>query len=455
MDILSVVVGLLVGAVSGVFIMFYKNKSERGIAPHDLEKLKAEKQSASLEAEKYRERSILLKEQLESAQLNREKEQIAFRNSEARIAELQANNENLQNKFEEQKADLVHLQEKFNKDFELIANRILEEKTVKFTKLNQEKLQDVFGPLKERIDEFKKTVNDTYVKGSNERSALTQELKNLRELNKNLQDEAHNLTKALKGDSKTQGNWGEMVLERILEMSGLQKGREYDTQISITTSENKRYQPDVIVNLPDNKKVIIDSKVSLTAYEQYVNTDDEQEKTKYLAEHIQSLRNHFKGLDRKQYQDLYKIGSLDFILLFVPIESAFSLAIENKQDLFNEAFAANIVIVTPSTLLATLKTIANIWKNEYQSQNVVEIAEKAGSLYDKFIGFVEDMNELGSRIDQTNRSFSSAMNKLSEGRGNLIRRAEHIRKLGAKTSKQFPEDLLRKALDSDLDAGPN
>lgn len=449
MDLMGILIGLITGAVFGAVIMHFKSKSEKGINPDEYKQLSNENQRVTLEVEKFKERSTMLSEQLEKLNNEENKAQEALSNAHSKIAELETRNENLQNKFEEQKADLEKLQEKFSKDFELIANKILEEKAVRFTDLNKEKLKDVYTHLTDRINDFKKTITDTYIEGAKDRSELKNELKNLRDLNKSLQDEAHNLTKALKGDSKAQGNWGEMVLERILEMSGLQKGREYETQLSVTTEDNKRYQPDVVVNLPDSKKVIIDSKVSLTAYEQYVNTEDDKEKAKYLVEHIQSLRNHFKGLDRKQYQDLYKIGSLDFILLFVPIESAFSLAIENKQDLFNEAFAANIVIVTPSTLLATLKTIANIWKNEYQSQNVVEIAENAGNLYDKFIGFVEDMTDLGNRIDQTNKAYGNAMNKLSEGKGNLIRRAEKIRKLGAKTSKQLPENLLKRALDTE------
>lgn len=440
---------MFIGFIFGVLFMYFKHKNNKQISFDEFEQSEAEKQNITLEAEKLKERSLLLKEQLDNLQVKREEEQYAYRKSESKVAELETRNENLLEKLVEQKADIENLQERFHKEFELIANRILDEKSTKFTELNKEKLKDVFDPLKERIEDFKKTINETYIRGSKERSELSHELKSLRDLNKQLQDEAHNLTKALKGDSKTQGNWGEMVLERILEMSGLQKGREYDTQTSFTTDENKRFQPDVIVHLPDQKKVIIDSKVSLTAYEQYINTEDEKEKAFYLNGHIQSLRSHFKSLDRKQYQDLYKIGSLDFILLFVPIESAFSLAIENKQDLFNEAFANNIVIVTPSTLLATMKTIANIWKNEYQSQNVIEIAENAGNLYDKFKGFVDDMTDLGSRLDQSNRSFSNAMNKLSEGRGNLISRAEKIKQLGARSKKQLPEDLLRKALDTD------
>ncbi len=264
-------------------------------------------------------------------------------------------------------------------------------------------------------------------------------------MNIQMSKETLNLTKALKGDSKMQGNWGELVLERVLEKSGLEKGREYEVQQSFTTDEGNRVMPDVVINLPDGKKMIVDSKVSLTAYEKYINEDDDENKNSFLKEHVNSIKRHVEQLGNKNYQDLYQIESPDFVLLFIPIEPAFAIALNEDVSLYNKAFEKNIVIVTPATLLATLRTIDSMWTNQKQQENAFEIARQAGALYDKFEGFVGDLIKIGKKIDETKVEYSGAMNKLVEGSGNLINRVEKLKKMGAKAKKALPESILARA----------
>ncbi len=261
--------------------------------------------------------------------------------------------------------------------------------------------------------------------------------------------EANNLTRALKGDSKTQGNWGEFILESILEKSGLVKDREYTIQTSIKNDEGKLLRPDVIINLPENKSMVIDSKVSLTAYEQYVSSEDDAERIKYLSDHVVSVKNHMKRLSPKEYQNLYGLQSLDFVLMFIPIEPAFAAAVQSDSNIFYEAFEKNIVIVSPTTLLATLRTISSLWKQEKQNRNAIEIAKQSGELYDKFVGFMEDLVSIGNNLKQTKDNYDKAMNKLVEGRGNLVKRVENIKQLGAKATKSLPNSLLDRAEDDD------
>ena len=278
-------------------------------------------------------------------------------------------------------------------------------------------------------------------------AALRQQILGLKELNQQMSKEAVNLTKALKGDSKTQGNWGELVLERVLEKSGLEKGREYEMEKSFAVDDSgkKRLRPDVVIHLPDGKKMIIDSKVSLTHYEQYVNTDDTEEKEAFLKQHIQSLNRHVEQLSAKKYEDLYEMESPDFVLLFIPIEPAFAVAINRDTQLYNKAFDKNIVIVTPATLLATLRTIDTMWNNEKQQQNAIEIARQAGGLYDKFEGLVKDLTLVGKRMDDAKKEYANAMNKLVDGKGNLITRVENLKIMGAKAKKSLPESIVKRA----------
>lgn len=359
-------------------------------------------------------------------------------NAVGEIARLREAKENL----EEQ---IAQSEKKLREQFENLANRILDDKSRKFTDQNEKNLSNILGPLKEKIEKF-----ETRVEKSNKESllwntALKTQIESLAELNKRINKEAENLTKALKGETKTQGNWGEFILQSILEKSGLVKDREYFVQESITSEDGRRYQPDVIVKLPDDKHIIIDAKVSLVAYERYVNEDNKEAKAVALKLHIQSIRRHMKQLSDKDYQKLEAIEGLDFVLLFIPIEPAFSLAVQNDQELFNDAYSANIVVVSPTTLIATLRTIANIWKNEHQNQNALEIARQSGNLYDKFVGFSNDLIKVGKAMDSAKGSYEDAMNKLTTGSGNLVKRVESIKKLGAKTSKILDAKLLDRA----------
>lgn len=367
--------------------------------------------------------------------------------AENELTKIKAEYAHLEEKLNEQKEQFKEFQEQFRTEFKNLANEILEEKSKKFTEQNKEKLDQLLKPLGEKISEFKKQVEETHKEDLKGRSALDQHLKMLQEMNQKMSDEAKNLTKALKGDSKKQGNWGEVILQRILEKSGLKKGFEYETQQSTTTEDGRRLQPDVIVHLPDEKRLIIDSKVSLLAYEKYSSTDDPDEQENNLKQHIQSLRGHVKSLNTKSYEQIHGFKSPDFVLMFIPIEPAFGLAMQNDPDLYNEAFEKNIIIVSPTTLLATLATIENVWKQEYQNRNAMEIAKRGGLLYDKFVGFVDNLEDVGKRIRQTSDSYESAMKQLSTGAGNLVGQAEKLRDLGASASKKLPGDLAEKALE--------
>ena len=364
------------------------------------------------------------------------------------ITRFEADMENLQLKNTEQKEEVSKLQEKFTKEFENLANKILDEKSLKFTEQNQKNIKNILNPLQEKIQLFEKKVEDSQKENISINSALREQLLNLQNQNIKISKEAENLTKALKGDSKMQGNWGELVLERVLEKSGLEKDREYTVQQSFTTKDGSRVLPDVVINLPDGKKMVIDSKVSLTDYERFVNADEELQE-KYLKDHINSLKKHVDQLSAKKYEDLYEMESPDFVLMFVPIETAFSAAINKDTSLYNNAFEKNIVIVTPSTLLATLRTIDSMWNNEKQQRNAIEIARQAGALYDKFEGFVSDLTKVGKKMDDAKIEYRGAMNKLVEGRGNIITSIEKLKKMGAKAKKSIPDSILKRAKEDD------
>jgi DNA recombination protein RmuC len=353
--------------------------------------------------------------------------------------------ENLWERNKEQKDEVEKLQEKFTKEFENLANKILDEKSNKFTEQNKENMKNILSPLQDKIQLFEKKVEDTHKESIDYHAALRQQILGLREMNIQMSKETLNLTKALKGDSKMQGNWGELVLERVLEKSGLEKGREYEVQQSFTAEDGNRVFPDVVINLPDGKKMIVDSKVSLTAYEKYVNEEEDDSKANYLKEHVNSIKRHVEQLGNKNYHDLYQIESPDFVLLFIPIEPAFAMALNEDTTLYNRAFEKNIVIVTPATLLATLRTIDSMWTNQKQQENAFEIARQAGALYDKFEGFVNDLIKIGKKIDESKAEYSGAMNKLVEGKGNLITSVEKLKKMGAKAKKALPESILLRA----------
>ena len=351
---------------------------------------------------------------------------------------------NISERLLEQKGELEKIQDKFRLEFKNLANEILEEKTKKFTEQNKSNLSDILGPLKEKITDFEKKVDQSNKESIDRNAALRQQITSLKELNLKMTTDAENLTKALKGESKTMGIWGEFVLESILEKSGLVKGREYEIQESVRSEEGSQMRPDIVVKLPEKKHIIIDSKVSLVDYEKYVNTENKEKEKYYLKRHIDSLKRHIKSLSAKNYQNLYDITGLDFVLLFMPVEPAFSLAVQAEENLFMDAYEMNIVIVSPTTLIATLRTIASIWRQEYQNRNAQEIARQGGALYDKFVGFLNDLVEVGKKLDDTQKAYKASMNKLSDGKGNLIKKVQDIKELGASTRKNLPQSLLDK-----------
>ncbi|MDX9881210.1 MAG: DNA recombination protein RmuC [Prolixibacteraceae bacterium] len=434
MEILFLFSGIALGAV--IVYFFLKSKTAQAEKSFLAEKSELDKQKSLAE-----ERVLVLQE--EKIKIENDRQELRSANEEKgqRLARAEEEFRNLREKLQSQKQEMEELQKKFTTEFENIAHRILKKNSAEFTETNQKNINDILSPLKEKIHLFEKKVEETYEKGLKDQTDLKAELKKLHDLNLKISDEANNLTKALKGDVKKQGNWGEVILERILERSGLTEGREYEKQESVASEDGKRIQPDIVIHLPENKHIIVDSKVSLVAYERLVNATDDDHRQAFVKEHLLSLRAHIKGLSEKHYQNSPNFNSPDFVLLFVPIESSFSIAVQEDQELFSTAWDNKVVIVSPSTLLATLRTIASIWKQENQTRNAMEIARQGGALYDKFVGFIEDMDKIGNSIDAARKNYDSAFNKLKDGRGNLIRSAEKLRALGAKTGKELPQKL--------------
>ncbi|MEQ7798290.1 DNA recombination protein RmuC [Pedobacter sp. ASV1-7] len=404
---------------------------------------------------------LLLKEQEHQKALNYLKEEkqrtedelndlrLTFMTERSKAIKAEENLMAQQQKHNEQEKYIAELQQRFKLEFENIANKVLEDKTDKFTLQNKTNLDIILNPLKENIKAFEEKVDKVYKAESDERNILKGVISQLMNQSKQIQEDANNLTKALKGDQKKQGNWGEVILERILERSGLTKDREYRIQTSLSSSEGSRMQPDVIIDLPDDKHIVVDSKVSLIAYERFVNSDTDEERELYIKQHIISIKTHIQGLSGKNYQQLYQINSPDFVLLFIPIESSFGIAVQKDAELFNYAWDRKVVIVSPSTLLATLRTISSIWKQERQNRNVLEIARLSGSMYDKFVGFLADMEGIGRNIKLSQDAYDKAINKLSTGSGNLSTTSEKIKKLGAKATKQIDTKFLDPVLSSD------
>lgn len=427
---------LIAGGVVGFLFSNLKSKSQYSTLEERL-------RSVAENEAKQHERIVLT--ETEREKIRDEKEKLAIL-----LTQKNADFENLKKQNDEQKAEMEKLQEKFSKEFENLANRILDEKSAKFTTQNKENLDTILKPLQEKIQHFEKRVEETNKESIDRSAQLRQQIIGLKELNEKITKEAGNLAKALKGDTKMQGNWGEMVLERVLERSGLQKDSEYFVQQSFNTEEGRRVMPDVVIHLPGNKKMVIDSKVSLNAYERYVNETDDGEKSIHLKNHLLSVRTRVKELGEKNYHTLYQMESPDFVLLFIPIESAFAIASVEYPNLYGEAFEKNIIIVTPTTLLAVLKTIDTMWQNEKQKQNAIEIAIQAGALYDSFVNLTDELIKVGKQIGTVQNTYETAMKKLT-GRGNLVSRVEKLKKLGAKASKQQNEKLLKRAEDDESD----
>ena len=402
-------------------------------------KLKSKGEQSSLE-ERLNQAHLTnedLKQGLSKVEQNREE---IRREKELLTSELAIRNtefENLQQLSLKRDEEIELRQEQLRKDFELLATKILDEKSEKFTLQNKENIKNILTPLQDKIKTFEEKVDLTQKESISMHSALKEQLLGLKDLNQQMTKEATNLTRALKGDSKMQGNWGELVLERVLEKSGLEKDREYFVQQSFTLPDGSRVLPDVVLHLPDQKKMIIDSKVSLTDYERFVNAEDE-DKSLFLKAHVNSIRKHVDQLSEKNYQDLYDIESPDFVLMFIPIEPAFAVVVNEDNSIYNRAFEKNIVIVTPSTLLATLRTIDSMWNNEKQQQNAIEIARQAGNLYDKFCGFLDNMNDIGKALQKATEAHEKGYGQLSKGSGNLVGRVEKLRDLGIQSKKELP-----------------
>ncbi|MFA6437896.1 MAG: DNA recombination protein RmuC [Bacteriovoracaceae bacterium] len=445
MDSLFLLLGVVIGATVGWFVAKSKfqlplpfSNDQYDAAQREISQLKilsAQLQEAKqhIESSLDETKTLLDNERNNTLHLTRQ------------LTESQTENKNLVTRSDEQKMELEQTNTKLTAEFKNIANSILEEKSRSFTEHNKMSLDSILSPLKERIEEFKKQVETTYEKESRDTLSLKDEVKRLSELNTKISEEANNLTRALKGDTKTQGNWGEFILEKILERSGLEKDREYKIQVSTKNVDGETIRPDVVVYLPDNKHIIIDSKVSLTAYEALVNANNDEEREQFKKEHVASLRNHLKLLGDKNYQTAEILNSPELVLMFVPIEASFGIAVQADRELFNYAWDKKIVIVSPSTLLATLVTISSLWKQEKQTRNAIDIAQRGGALYDKFVGFIENLKEVGNHMKKSKESYDDAMSKLYEGKGNIVRSVEQLKTLGAKTTKSIDQNLLGRA----------
>ncbi len=425
-ELLYLLIGLIIGVSAIFFILRYQK--------HFGNKVFEEKINSLNEVLEKKEQ-ILKEKESEILELNRI---LSGKESDYR---------HLSEKLLEQKADLEKIQEKFRDEFKNLANEILEEKTKKFTEQNSARLSEILNPLSQKIKEFEKKVEETYEKEMQQRISLKEEVKKLAELNQQVSMEASNLAKALKGDTKTQGSWGEMILESILERSGLVKNREYFVQPSYTGESGKRLQPDIVVTYPGNRSVVIDSKVSLTAYERYVSSSDEKTRETAIRDHLISIRNHIKELSEKNYPDIYQLQAMDFVMMFLPVEPAYHLAMQEDPEFWNLAYEKRILIISPTNLIAALKMVESMWRQESQNKNVLEIARQSGSLYDKFEGLYKDLIDLGKRLDSSKGFYDSVMNKLSEGKGSLVSKVENIKKLGAKTKKSLPEEALKRSGD--------
>lgn len=441
-DILFLIIGAAAGFAAAWFISRLIFANNKGLSKVESENLQQELITISTELKVKEDRLNGMNENLQELKNeigNKDNQLVSLQRM---LAGKESDLIHITERLNEHKKEVEELQKKFTTEFENLANKILEEKTGKFTEQNKTNLDAILKPLQEKIKDFEKRVEETHKKDIEDRASIQERIKNLVESSNKISEEANNLTKALKGESKTQGNWGELILENILERSGLVKDREYFVQQSFRAEDGNRFQPDVVVKYPGDRSVVIDSKVSLVAYERFITSNDEKDKERALNEHLLSIKNHIRGLGDKSYQDLYQLKTLDFVMLFLPIEPAYLIAIQKEPDLWNFAYDKRILLISPTNLIAALKMIASIWRQEYQSQNVLEIAQQSGALYDKFVGLVDDLQDIGNKLESTRKAHDSAMNKLSTGKGNLLGRVESIKKLGAQTKKDLPKELM-------------
>ena len=455
--IISMLLGIVVGA--GASYLLAKSRFELAL----IQQQAAADQTQGAENTQLREALAraevtaerLLKEQaewqrsLDTLQQDKDQLQQTLASKQANISALQTELEQKALSHDKELKVLLDAKQQLTKEFETLANKIFDDKAQKFTQSSQQSLDTAINPLREQLTDFKKKVEDVYDKESRDRVSLLAELGQLKQLNQKMSEDALNLTKALKGDNKAQGNWGEVVLERVLEESGLRKGHEYETQVSLSDDKGGRRAPDVIVRLPDNKDIIIDSKVSLVDYEQYCKAENDEQKQLALKSHVQSVRSHIQGLSQKNYQNLKSIRTLDFVFIFIPIEAAFMAAFEHDQAMYRDAYEKNIIVVGPTTLLATLRTVQSIWRYERQNKFAEEIARQAGAMHDKFVNFIDDINKIAHHLEKATESQRNALSKLSTGRGNLVGSTVKLEKLGAKVKKKIPEAML-----SDQDVDP-
>ncbi|MBT1451936.1 DNA recombination protein RmuC [Glaciecola sp. XM2] len=422
---------------------------------HGAQQLKFQQQLSQYQEKLYESERKLGESRQQALQLEDAKQQLErlkqeFNELQSAYSQLQAKNEATlasvaqeRRGFDEKLSLLENAENKLNTQFENLANKIFEQKSEKFTKTSETGINQILSPLKQQIDDFKRQITEQYTREGQERASLKTEILGLKELNKQITEEAAALTNALKGDNKQQGNWGELVLERILTESGLRNGHEYEVQKSVTNDDGKRLQPDVVIHLPNEKDIVVDSKVSLIAHEKVVNAQSKEDRQRALKEHVASMKGHIKGLSKKDYQDLPGVKSLDYVLMFVPIESAFYNAVEAEPELIKLALDNQIMLVSPTNLLVALRTINNIWQYEYQNQNAKIIADKAAKMYDKLANFVGDMEKIGKNVDTLSNTYEAAMNKLSTGRGNLLRQAQGFKELGVTSTKQLDAKYLQ------------
>lgn len=444
MDFLFIIVGCVFGCVIAFLFLKNKNNAVADTSVLDAKIVELEKEKITTETK--------LKIAIDSKkEISDELTEYRKKLNEANIQLAKAEEaiENQKEKLTTLKSELENINQKFTTEFKNIASTILEDNSKRFTEQNKTQIGDILKPLGVKIQEFEKRVNEVYSDETKERSALKHQLVELLQKNQQLSKDAQNLTSALKGENKSAGNWGEMILQSILEKSGLRKDEQYRAQKSFVSEDGKIFQPDVIIDLPGNKSLVVDSKVSLVAYERFASAENEDEKVIAIKEHIASVRKHIKDLSDKNYQKIYQLNTLDFILLFMPIEPAFSTALQNDRELFNFAFDKNIVIVSPTTLLATLRTVDNFWKQELQNRNVLQIADEAAAMYEKFVGFTEAMIDVGKKMDSSKDSYQTAMSRLSTGPGNVVRKIENLKKLGLKVSKSIDSKLIQRSTDID------